>query len=99
MGTRSEIFWDLPKGKCLIAVDSATDIFKVKEVLGDRLCIKGDVPPALLTLGTPDEVYEYSAKLVKELGPEGFILGPGCTLPADSKMENVKAMLSAVTGK
>ncbi len=94
-----ERFRELPKGKCVWATDSSTDIFKLKKALNGHMCIKGDVSPALLTLGNPDEVYNYSLKLVKEIGPEGFILAPGCTLPMNAKPENLKAMISAATGK
>ncbi|MBP1627212.1 MAG: methyltransferase, MtaA/CmuA family [Holophagaceae bacterium] len=33
----------LPKNKCILATDHATDIFKAKEALGDMMCIMGDV--------------------------------------------------------
>jgi uroporphyrinogen-III decarboxylase len=92
-------FRELPKGKCVLATDGMTDIFKAKEILGDHMCIMGDVPATMLSMGTPDEVYEYSTKLIKELGPEGFILHSGCDIPANAKLENVKAMISAATGK
>lgn len=94
-----ENFKEFPKGKCIISPDGMTNIYKIKEVLGDRMCIMGDVPPAMLTLGTPDEVYNYSAQLVNDLGPTGFILGQGCDLPPNAKPENVKAMVAAATGK
>jgi len=94
-----EFFKEMPKGKCIMFPDGATNIFKMKEVLGDHICINGDVSPALLTVGTPDEVYKYSVRLIKEIGPTGFILGQGCDIPADAKLENVKAMIAAATGK
>lgn len=94
-----EFFKAFPKGKCIISPDSATDIYKIKELLGDRMCIMGDVPPAMLTIGTPDDVYNYSMKLIKDLGPNGYILGQGCDIPPNAKVENVKAMVCAATGK
>lgn len=92
-------FREFPKGKCVMATDGLTDIFKAKEVLGDHMCIMGDVPASKLSMGTPDEVYEYSTRLIRELGPQGFILHSGCDIPTDAKLENVKAMISAATGK
>ena len=92
-------FRALPKGKCVMALDGETDIFKAKEVVGDMMCLMGDVPPAMLTLGSPDEVYDYSSRLIRELGPEGFILQSGCDIPFDAKIENVQAMVSAATGR
>lgn len=93
-----EFFKIFPKGTCVFSCDHATDIYKVKEVLGDRMCIKGDVPAALMVLGTPDDVYNYCTQLIRDMG-DGFILAPGCTLPVNSKVENLEAMLAAATGK
>jgi len=92
-----EYFKTFPKGKCVFETDGVTDIYKIKEVLGDQMCIKGDVPAAMLAIGTPDEVYNYCTKLIRDMGP-GFILSSGCALPANAKVENVKAMIAAVHG-
>ncbi len=91
-------FRELPKGRCIVALDGDTDIFKAKEILGDHLCLMGDVPATMLFTGTPDEVHAYCTKLISELGPEGFILQSGCDIPANAKLENVKAMVAAATG-
>jgi len=91
-------FRSFPKGKAVFETDGATDIYKIKEVLGDRMCIKGDVAAVMLALGTPDEVYNYCTKLINDMGP-GFILSCGCSAPPNAKLENVKAMISAATGK
>ncbi len=93
-----EYFKTLPKQKCIFESDSSTNIYKVREVLGDHMCIKGDVPAALLTLGTPDEVYDYCTKLICDMGT-GFILASGCTIPPNAKVDNVKAMVAAASGK
>jgi hypothetical protein len=91
-------FRELPRGRCIMALDGETDIFKAKEVLGDHMCLMGDVPAAMLCLGTPDEVHGYTSRLIRELGPEGFILHPGCDIPTNAKLENVQAMVAAATG-
>ncbi len=93
-----ERFRELPKGKCIMALDGETDIFKAKEILGDHMCIMGDVPASMLYLDNPDKVYDYCVKLIRELGPEGFILQSGCDIPANAKLENVRAMVAAATG-
>ncbi len=89
---------DLPARKCVLNLDGTSDIFAAKEVLGDRMCIMGDVPATMLKLGEPGEVDEYCRRLITEIGDDGgFILSSGCTIPADAKPENVKAMLESVT--
>lgn len=88
---------ELPKRKCVLNLDGTSDIFKAKEMLGDHMCIMGDVPASLLKLGEPQEVDEYCRRLISELGADGgFILSSGCTIPYDAKPENVKAMLASV---
>lgn len=88
-------FREFPKGKCIMALDGETDIFKAKEVLGDHMCLMGDVPATMLSFDDPDTVYKYSSKLIRELGPEGFILQSGCDIPENAKLENVQAMVAA----
>jgi len=94
-----EFFRELPKGRCIISSDHSTNIYRIKEVLGDHMCIMGDVPAALFVVGSPEDVYNYSTKLIKEIGPSGFILSSGCDIPANAKPENVAAMISAASGK
>lgn len=89
----------LPKGKCILSSDSNTDLYKAKQVLAGHMCVMGDVPAALLTLGEPEAVYKYCRQLISDLGPEGFILAVGCCVPLNAKPENVKAMIAAATGK
>jgi len=87
----------LPAGQCIIQFDGTSDIFKAKEVVGDRMCIYGDVHPAMMAMGSPAEVDEYCHRLIEEVGKGGgFILGTGCELDANSKPENVKVMMESV---
>ena len=89
-------FLDLPRKKCIAMLDSTSDIFKAKEILGNHMCIMGDVPPALSTLGTVEEMEAYCRKLIEVVGKGGgFILGTGCAVPAETKIENFKAMINS----
>jgi len=90
-------FKELPARKCILNLDGTTDIFKAKELLGDHMCLMGDVPATLLKLGSPEEVDAYCERLIKEVGAGGgFILSSGCSVPIDARPENVKAMLQSV---
>ena len=92
-------FKELPERKIIMALDGDTDIFRAKKELGGHLCIMGDVPPGLLAFGTRFEVARYCTKLIRELGPEGFILHSGCDIPTNAKLENVQAMVEIVLQK
>ena len=87
----------LPAGKVVVQLDGLTDIFKAKEVLGDRMCIFGDVPAAKLVTGSTAEVDEYCHRLFEEVGKGGgFILAAGCEVPPNARPENLRAMVEAV---
>jgi uroporphyrinogen decarboxylase len=96
-GRDLEYLLQLPRGKCIVEFDGTTDMFRAKDVLKDHICIAGDVPAALLCIGSAAEIDEYCKRLFNEVGKGGgFILSSGCTLPMNSKHENVKAMFDAV---
>ena len=89
---RLEIIKDIPKGKAIYLFEQ-TDIFKAKEILGDRVCIRGNVPAALLCTATPQEVRDYCQKLIDVVGRGGgFIMDGSIGIPDEAKPENVKAM-------
>ena len=71
-------FRELPEGKYIVELDGCTDIFEAKKILGDRMCLMGDVPARLLKLGTVREVEQYCHKLIDVVGKgSGFILSSG----------------------
>ena len=87
-------FKELPRGSMALELDSTTDIFLAKEILGDYLPIMGDVPAPMLTIGTPEEVRDYCQKLIDTVGYNGgFVLKNACVLPPDCKPENFQAMI------
>jgi len=91
-GDRLEYFLELPKGKVICLFDR-TDIFRAKEILRDHVCIAGNVPASLLQLGSPEDVEEYCARLIRVCGKGGgFILSAGSSID-EAKPENLKAMM------
>ena len=91
-----ETLKELPERKCILMLDGSTDMRKAREVLDDRMCLMGDVPSGKLAYSTPDEVYEYCTKLIRDVGPRtGLILSSGCDCPLNAKDENVDAMIQA----
>lgn len=71
---RLEYLAELPKGKVLGIFDT-TDVFKAKEILGDTMCIAGNMPLSLLQTGTPQQVKDYAKKLIDVVGKGGgFIM-------------------------
>ncbi|HLE79737.1 MAG TPA: uroporphyrinogen decarboxylase family protein [Dehalococcoidia bacterium] len=85
---------DLPAKKCIFAPDQVTDLFKAKEILGDHMCLMGNVSPQVLALGTVDETVAECKRLIDVVGKGGgFILSSGCEVPFNARPENVAAMV------
>jgi uroporphyrinogen-III decarboxylase len=86
---------ELPAKKCLLNPDGMTDVRKAKEILGDHMAMVGDVPSSIFAAGTPDDVRTYVRDLVRDVGPTGLILCPGCDAPINTKAENMVAFAEA----
>jgi len=85
------------KGKMIFWFDR-TDIIHAKDVLGDYVTIRGNVPGSLLSTGTPHQVEEYVKKIIEGCAEGGgFIVDGGLSgIPDEAKPECVKAMTDAV---
>jgi uroporphyrinogen-III decarboxylase len=91
VSSRLETIGDVPRGKAVYAFER-TDMFRAKEVLGDQVCLKGNVPLSLLMTGTPDEVRDHCKKLIDGVGKGGGFIMDSSTVIDDAKPENVRAM-------
>jgi uroporphyrinogen-III decarboxylase len=89
--SRLEIIKDIPAGKAMYAFES-TDIFKAKKILGDTVCVRGNVPISIMATGTPDDVRACCKKLIDEVGRDGGYIMDTSTGLDDAKLENVKAL-------
>ncbi|MFO7907420.1 MAG: uroporphyrinogen decarboxylase family protein [Planctomycetota bacterium] len=87
-----ETFTELPDLSIVYHVDQG-DIFKAREVLGDRFCLSGGIPNFLLAYRSPQEVRECCKKVLDGVGRDGgYILDASAIVQNDGKVENIKAM-------
>jgi uroporphyrinogen-III decarboxylase len=89
--TRLETIKDIPAGKACHAFE-ATDMVKAKEILGDTVCIRGNVPLSIMATGTPDQVRVYCKKLIDTVAKGGGYIMDTSTGLDDAKPENVRAL-------
>ncbi|MFH1043732.1 MAG: uroporphyrinogen decarboxylase family protein [Pseudomonadota bacterium] len=93
--SRFETIADIPKGSCIYWFERS-DLFRAKAVLGDVVCLRGNVPASMLIGGTPGEVRDYCRKLIEVVGKGGgFILDASSAIPQEARTENVFAMYQA----
>ena len=91
---RLQYLRELPKGKTIGRFDRS-DLFKVKEVVGDRMCIMAGFPVALLHGGTPDQIRALTKELIEVVGKGGgFVMGASSSLD-EADPELVKVWVDA----
>ncbi len=75
-----------------------TDIIKAKEIMGDYVCIRGNVPASLLIGGPPKAVEDYVKKCIEGcMAGGGYLVDGGVSgIPNEARHENVLAMTNAV---
>jgi len=92
---RLEYLAELPKGKT-IGEFQDSDIFKVKEIVGDTMCIFGGMPIPLLKNGTPEEIREHTKEVCERAGKDGgFIMAPSVMELEGIKPENIQVWVDA----
>ncbi len=87
-----EYFKELPPKSGYLHLDERTDIFQAKKVLGDHLCLLGNLKPSLFTLGTEAEVERQVKSIIDGCGAGGGLI-ISAELTADSRFELVDKMI------
>jgi MtaA/CmuA family methyltransferase len=82
-------------GAAIIEIDQKADMRTCKQAARGKATLLGPLDPSqVLAHGTPDLVQEKCREALEILGPGGgFILGPGCALPATTPGENIDALI------
>ncbi len=81
-----------------ISLDNAMDLAEAKEVLGKTAALKGNVKPVeTMLFGAVEDVMRESRECIEKCmdNPGGYTLSSGCTLPVQTPVENVEAMVNA----
>jgi uroporphyrinogen-III decarboxylase len=92
---RLKYLTELPEGK-VSGLFQFSDIFKVKEVVGETMCIAGGMRNSLLQAGTEEEVREWTKKVCQVVGKNGgFVMTTGIGEMEGCKPELVKVWVDA----
>ncbi len=84
-------------GARILELDYKVDLTLAKDMVGERVCIQGNIDPVgVLLNGKPSHVERKSRECIEKAAKGGgFILSSGCEVPLNAPFENVKAMVSA----
>jgi uroporphyrinogen decarboxylase len=84
-------------GARIIELDYKVDLKLAKDMIGERVCIQGNIDPVgILLNGKPSDIERKARECIEKAAKGGgFILSSGCEVPLNTPFENVKAMVSA----
>lgn len=91
-------------GVDLFNMTHTVSIAKVKKLVGDRVCLLGNIPPMSLTNQTPEDVSLLTNNMIDEYISancgdfHGLLVSTGGGAPMGSKGENIRALIDAVSG-
>ena len=98
-GRTKEIWQDLVDiGFKSFHLDNCESLREIKETVGDKLAISGNVPPVdVMRYGTIDEVIASVRNCIEEGGdnPSGYTVAIGCQIPAGTPKKNLDAYVFA----
>jgi uroporphyrinogen decarboxylase len=82
-------------GATILEIDQKSDQKTCKDAARGKATLLGPIDPSeVLANGTPDLVRDKCLEALDILAPGGgFILGPGCALPATTPDENIEALI------
>jgi len=80
----------------IIDIDAVTSLKKTVDISQKKVTIRGNLAAELFGEGTPEQVEEEVKNCIELAAPgSAYILSPGCTIPHDTPMENIKAFWEA----
>ncbi|MGD8598952.1 MAG: uroporphyrinogen decarboxylase family protein [Anaerolineae bacterium] len=95
-GNATPIIHDMVRtGATIIEIDQKSDMRACKEAARGHTTLLGPIDPSeVLANGTPELVRDRCLEALEILAPGGgFILGPGCALPATTPAANIEALV------
>ena len=96
-GYMDPIFEDVIElGVDALSIDAPSSLEKLFEVGRGKTTIIGNVDPILFMEGTPDQLRQAAKECLDIAhGDAGYVIGPGCQIPLEAKLDNVKAFTQA----
>lgn len=87
-----DAFRELPDRSIVFHCDQ-DDIFEVHRRLHDKFALSGGIPNVLLSFGKPEEVRDFTRRVLAEVaGNGGYILDAGAIMQDDTNVENMRMM-------
>lgn len=96
-GDTTKILEDMAtNGARIVEVDWQVDMGKARAIFPENVTIMGNVDPSdPLVLGSPEQVKAKAKAIIEATGGKGLILSSGCAMGANTKPENMAALVES----
>ena len=96
-GNTTKILGDMAKtGADVIELDWQVDMGEARRIFGEKTVLMGNIDPSdPLVLGTPEQVDAKAKEIIQKTKGKGLFLSSGCAMGANTKPENMLAMVEA----
>lgn len=96
-GDTRAIISDMGKiGAKILEIDWQTDMGDARTAVPDDVVLMGNINPSdPMCIGTPQDVQARVEHIIKRTKGSGIILSSGCALGANTKPENMTAVMEA----
>ena len=79
-----------------ISFSETTDLRLVKEMFIHKKCVVGNIDPVMIGQATTDRVETEGKNIIDDAaGGGGFIFTPGCSIPLNTPLQNIEAMINS----
>ena len=95
-GNATPIIADMvSSGAAILEIDQKSNLSTCRQAARGKATLLGPIDPSeVMANGTPEQVREKCQEAIEIMGAGGgFILGPGCALPATTSHENIDALI------
>lgn len=82
----------------IVDVDSLVKLSDAKKMIGNKVCLLGNLDPIRVFLeGTPEEVEQATMQCIKDAAEGGgYIASGGCEIPGDTPPQNILTFIQTV---
>ena len=97
-GKVDEIITDMvATGADILEIDHKTNLAMAIKKSANKTCLLGPVNPVTFRNANLKQIRDETEQVIKTIkGNYGFIIGPGCALAGDTRIENIKTFVETV---
>jgi uroporphyrinogen-III decarboxylase len=85
---------------CIGCMDplGGTTCEKMRDIVGEDVALLGGINPLSFVAGEPQDIIDETRECISAAGKKGrYVISSGCVLPRSSKIENIRALNTAVS--